>query len=184
MTKWTLLAASAIALAACGQQAQQAETQAPSNYQTPAQTQTAGMSDAQFAQTVANSDAFEIQSSQLAAERAARQDVKDFAAAMVTAHQQTSRELAELAPTLNMTAPTPQLDSTQTSALERLRSATGEGFDDAYLDAQVAAHENAVRTFEGYTQSGNAGPLRDWAQRTLPNLREHLQRAQSLENAT
>ena len=182
MTRYLLIAASAFALTACGQQA--TVDTAETDTQEPAAVGQAGMSAAEFVQTVAASAAFEIQSSELAAQRGARQDVKSFASEMVTAHRQTSQELTQLTSTNNLPAPTPQLNATQQSSLDNLRNQTGEGFDDAYLDAQVAAHENAVRTFEQYATNGEAGALRDWAQSTLPHLRQHLERAQGLENAT
>lgn len=184
MTKWTLLAIGAVALAACGQQAQQAETQQPSGYETPAAPQAAAMTDAQFVQVVANMDAFEIQASQLAAQRAARQEVKDIATTVISTNQASTRELTQLAPTLSITAPTAELDSSQTATLHRLQGATGEAFDDAYLDAQVEAHETTVRTMERYVETASAGPLRDWAQNALPAAREQLERVQTLENAT
>jgi putative membrane protein len=181
MRRQFLIAASALALAACGQQATET-TETPATDQP--MTEQAAMSPADFIQTVAASDAFEIQSSELAAQRAARQDVKDLAAQMVTAHRQTTLELTQLTTANSLTSPTPQLNATQQTSLDNLRNQTGDAFDDAYLDAQVAAHENAVRAFEQYASAGEAGPLRDWAQRTLPALRQHLQHAQGLENAT
>ena len=179
MRRYFLIAASAFALAACGQQA---TTETPAA-EAPV-TQQAALSPADFIQTVAASDAFEIQASELAAQRAARQDVKDLAAQMVTAHRQTTQELTQLTTANSLSAPTPQLNAMQQTSLDNLRNQTGNAFDDAYLDAQVAAHENAVRAFEEYASAGEAGPLRDWAQRTLPALRQHLQHAQGLENAT
>ena len=182
MRRYFLVAASAIALAACGQQATTETAETPATEQPT--TQQAAMSAADFIQTVAASDAFEIQSSELATQRGARQDVKDFAAQMVTGHRQTTQELTQLTTANSLTAPAPQLNATQQTSLNNLRNQSGQSFDDAYLDAQVAAHENAVRTFEEYASAGEAGPLRDWAQRTLPNLRQHLEHAQGLENAT
>ena len=181
MKRYFLIAASVFALAACGQRATTETAETPA--ETPA-TQQASMSAVDFIQTVAASDAFEIQSSELAAQRAARQDVKDLAAQMVTAHRQTTQELTQLTTANSLAAPTPQLNATQQTSLNNLRNQNGEAFDDAYLDAQVSAHENAVRAFEEYASAGEAGPLRDWAQRTLPNLRQHLEHAQGLENAT
>jgi putative membrane protein len=182
MKRTFLIAASALALVACGQQATTETAETPQTEQPAAQQ--AAMSAAEFVQTAAASDAFEIQSSELAAQRGARQDVKDFASQMVTAHRQTTQELTQLTSTNNMPAPTPQLNATQQSSLDNLRDKSGEAFDDAYLDAQVAAHENAVRAFEQFATNGETGALRDWAQRTLPNLRQHLQHVQGLENAT
>lgn len=180
MRRYLLIAASALALTACGQQATTETAETP---EAPVAMQ-AAMSAGDFIQTVAASDAFEIQSSELAAQRGARQDVKDLASQMVTAHRQTTQQLTQLTSANNLPAPTPQLNATQQTSLDNLRNQTGEAFDDAYLDAQVAAHENAVRAFEEYAASGEAGPLRDWAQSTLPTLREHLTHAQGLENAT
>jgi putative membrane protein len=183
MRRHFLIAASALALAACGQQATTTDTADTAPTAPPAMQQ-ASMSAADFVQTVATSDAFEIQSSELAAQHAARQDVKDLASMLVTAHRQTTQQLTQLTSANNLAAPTPQLNATQQASLANLRGKTGEAFDDAYLDAQVQAHQNAVSTFEQFATSGETGPLRDWAQTTLPNLREHLTRAQGLENAT
>ena len=95
-----------------------------------------------------------------------------------------SRELSALAPQLNLTPPTPQLDAGKQRQIESLRGQNGETFDDTYLDAQVAAHRDAVSLFENFAANGEPGPLRDWATTTLPKLREHLDHAQRLENAT
>ncbi len=181
-----VLAASALALvAACGQNASPPEPPTPSA-QAPTTAPLAAnvMSSAAFVQTVANSDAFEIQSSQLAAQSAGRQDVKEFAAMMVRDHTATSRELSALAPQLNLTPPSPQLDAGKQRQIDSLREQNGETFDDAYLDAQVAAHRDAVSLFENFAANGEPGRLRDWATTTLPKLREHLDHVQGLENAT
>lgn len=179
MTRTFLIAASTLALAACGQQTQTTETP-----EVPGETMTVAVSAGDFIQTVAASDAFEIQSSELAAQRAARQDVKDTATMMITAHRQTTEQLTSLASANSLPAPAPQLNATQSASLENLRNQNGEAFDDAYLDAQVSAHENAIRAFEDYAANGEAGPLKDWASQTLPTLRQHLAHVQGLENAT
>jgi putative membrane protein len=181
MLKYIVLVTALGALGACGQQTTTAETEAPRENVAPA---VAAMTAAEFAQNVANSDAFEIQSSELAAQRAARQEVKDFAATMVRDHTLTSQQLAALAPQLNITPPTPQLDAAKQGQIDSLRGQSGQTFDDAYLDGQVAAHTEAVRMFAQFSASAEPGPLRDWANTTLPKLREHLTHVQGLENAT
>lgn len=183
MLRTIAVAAGAFALVACGQQAQTETAEAPPSPELPAPTAPAA-SDAEFVQAVANADAFEIQSSELAVTRAARQDVKNFATMMLRDHRATTSELTALAPRVNLPAPTPQLDATHSARLDVLREARGEAFDDAYLDAQTETHENAVRAFETYIASAQAGPLRDWATATLPKLRTHLSQVQALENAT
>lgn len=177
-----LAGASALALGACGQQAT-VETQEPATVaETPVAP--ARMTDGEFVQAVANSDAFEIQSADIAIAQAVRADVKAFARMMKTDHTTTSQQLATLAPTLSLPAPAPTLDANHQGKIDALRGATGEAFDDAYLDQQVEAHQNAVRLFEDYLAGAPAGPLQQWAATTLPTLRTHLQNVQSLENAT
>lgn len=178
MFRSILLASAALALCACGQQPAATTTEtAATTTEMPAPV---APSAQEFAQAVANSDAFEIQSSQLAAQRGQRQDVKDFAATMVRDHTATTAQLTALAPQINLPAPTPQLDAAKQGQLDSLRSQSGAAFDTAYVTAQVAAHTEAVALFERFSASGEPGPLRDWATQTLPKLREHLTHAQGL----
>jgi len=185
MTRTSLLAlcaAGALALAACGQQAQQqAELPAPA----PVETATpAGMTDAEFVQAALNADAFEIQSSQLAAQRADRADVKTLAATLVTENTAATQALTSLAPTLQITVPAPAVATDQADDLADLNTKTGEAFDDAYLDDQVEAHNNAIALYERYVASASEGPLKQWAQTELAEMRTHRDQVQALENAT
>lgn len=183
MSKHVMLALSALALVACGQQAaQKAESETPTS--TPVVAQAPAVSDADFVAAVANADHYEIQLSQLAADRAARADVKEYAAMLVRDHSATSDQVAQIATALSLTPPTPVLSAAHSDRINNLRSSSGAAFDDAFLDTQVEVHENAVQLFERYLTSAPQGQLRTFAETTLPKLREHLQRGQSLENAT
>jgi putative membrane protein len=185
MIRATLMAAGALALVACGQQAAKTETaEAPAAQAPVAPLPQPAMTDAEFIQAAAAASAFEIQSSELAAAHAARRDVKDYATTMMRDHRAATQELTTLTSANNLAAPTPMLSAMQAATLESLRGKTGEAFDAAYLDAQVAAHQSAVQAFESYAAGAAAGPLRDWANATLPKLREHLSSAQQLQNAT
>ena len=180
MLRSIILASAMLALSACGQQATTTTDNTTPTTSPPATAPTAPSAQ-EFAQTVANSDAFEIQSSQLAAQRAQRQEVKDFATTMVRDHTMTTQQLTALAPQINLTPPTPQLDAAKQGQIDTLRGQNGAAFDTAYIDAQVAAHTEAVALFERYSNNGEAGPLRDWATETLPKLREHLTHVQGLD---
>src|SRR5262245_61770022 len=94
--KRMLLLSAALIMAACGQQPasapqQQAETApvAPEPPVAPVTPMQPAVSPAEFVQKVANSDAFEIQSGQLAAQRASRAEVKQFGRMLITDHQTT-----------------------------------------------------------------------------------------------
>jgi putative membrane protein len=45
----------------------------------------------------------------------------------------------------------------------------------------VTAHQQAVDMFRNYSQSGDTPQLKQWAAKTLPDLQQHLQMAQSLQ---
>jgi putative membrane protein len=179
-----ILSVAGLALAACGQPPSNQAATEPAPAPPAAPMQRAAVTPGEFVQTVANSDAFEIQSGQLAGQRAARDDVKAYGRMMVTAHQATTRDLSGVAPQVQLSAPTPRLDATQQADLDKLKGLTGTAFDDAYLDQQTAVHERAVRAFETFVNEAADTPLRQWASQTLPTIRDHLARAQALENAT
>src|SRR5262245_9054966 len=153
MTKHAWLALGALALAACGQQTattQTAETPATQTPAAPAAPAAIAVSNTDFVQAVVNATTFEIQSSELAAAHAARQDVKDLAAMLVRDHRAASQRLTTLVPTIGLTMPAAQIDAAKDSKLDSLRGQNGHAFDDAYLDAQVQAHQEAVHLFEQY----------------------------------
>ncbi len=177
-----LAAASALALSACGQQAQTPAE--PVVVEQPAIPALAPINNADFVQQVANSDAFEVQSSTIAEERGARANVKAFAAQMRVDHTATTAELTALAPRIGLAAPTATISAENQARIDSLRGASGEAFDDLYLDQQVEAHENAVKLFQDYLANAPAGELRTWAETTLPKLQAHLTMVQGLENAT
>jgi putative membrane protein len=45
---------------------------------------------------------------------------------------------------------------------------------------QVSAHKDAVSLFERYAKGGDNAKLKDWAGKTLPALRHHLQMAEDM----
>ena len=119
-------------------------------------------------------DIFEIQSSQLAAERADG-PTKAFASQMITDHQKTSNELKAMVQDI----PT-ALDSSHQKMLDKLVGLNGADFTKQYQSDQVSAHKDAVSLFQRYVKGGDNTALKDWAGKTLPDLEQHLQMAQDL----
>lgn len=135
----------------------------------------------QFIDTVARSDLFEIQSARLALQKSKSAEVKKFANMMVADHSKTSSELQAQARTIKQAKIPNTIGRPHRIALADLRAANTDKFDAQYKSAQVSAHEDAVKTFEGYSQSGDHAGLKKWAGDTLPKLREHLQHAKDLD---
>jgi putative membrane protein len=74
------------------------------------------------------------------------------------------------------------LDSSHQSKLDKLRDAKADNFSSDYDSMQVSAHKDAVSLFERYSKSGDNPKLKDWAGKTLPTLRHHLEMAEALKD--
>jgi putative membrane protein len=127
-----------------------------------------------FVNTAAVSNLFEIQSSQLAEQKATADNLKTFAAKMITDHTAAGQQMEAAAQSQNISLPT-ALDQQQQQDLTQLQGLSGPQFDQAYTQMQLKAHDDAVALFGGYAQSGHAGALKDFAGKTLPVLQMHQQ---------
>lgn len=138
---------------------------------------------ADFVKEVAISDMFEIESSKLAEQKGNAQE-KSFAQQMVTDHTKTSSELKGLVGDRKVQATLPTaLDSSHQSKLDKLKNASGKDFSSDYDSYQVSAHEDAISLFDRYAKGGDNATLKDWAAKTVPTLRHHLDMAKELGKA-
>jgi putative membrane protein len=131
-----------------------------------------------FVGEAAQSDMFEIQSSQLAAGKT-QGPVQTFASQIVTDHTKTTDELKGLAQTAKVQLPT-SMSSSQESMLNKLQSLNGDDFSKQYMSDQVSAHKTAVSLFQRYSKGGHNAQLNAWAAQTLPTLQHHLDMANGL----
>src|SRR5882757_1549411 len=136
---------------------------------------------ADFVKEVAISDMFEIESNKLAQDKGNAPE-KSFASQMVTDHTKTSSELKELVSSGKVKAELPTaLDSSHQSKLDKLKGADGKDFSSDFDSMQVSAHKDAVSLFERYAKGGDNADLKNWAGKTLPALKHHLEMAQKLK---
>ena len=117
---------------------------------------------------------------QLAAQRAARPEVKALAQSIVQDHEQTYASLRQMAQTGSATVAEPDQLRTERDRLSQL---SGEQFDREYLTEMIADHERAVTALEEASRSGDA-QVRQWAGTALPQVRRHLQEAKRLQGGS
>lgn len=108
-------------------------------------------------------------------------EIKKFAERMITDHGKANTELKALAAKKNVELPT-GLDDDHQEDLDALRAAQPADRDAAYVDAMVDDHEAAVDLFEDQSEDMADKDLQDFATKTLPVLREHLQAIQAIDN--
>jgi putative membrane protein len=137
---------------------------------------------ADFVKEAASSDMFEIQSSQLAEQRATDQATKDFAARMIADHQKTTNDIKGMISSGAVKAEVPtEMIPTHAALFDKLKGLNGGDFEKQYHDDQVTAHKQAVSLYERYAKGGDNTGLKDWTGKTQPILEEHLKMAQDLD---
>lgn len=135
-----------------------------------------------FVTKVAQSDMFEIQSSQLIDKGKATDDATaTFARQMIEDHGRTTTELKQLLPSAKVEATLPKsMSKAQQKKLEALKDLKGDARAAHYARDQVDAHQKAVDLFRAYSNTGDNEALKKWAADTLPELEQHLKMAQKL----
>ena len=106
------------------------------------------ISDAQIAWIVAAADQVDIDAGNLARTATTRPEVKQFAERMIVDHGGVSQSIAELMTKLKITPvdnPTAQsLRSGGDANLANLRTLKGDAFDKAYVEHEIAYHQQVL----------------------------------------
>jgi putative membrane protein len=132
-----------------------------------------------FVTEAAQSDIFEIQSSE-AALNSTNSATKSFAQKMIADHNETTAELkAAINGGVKANLPT-AMSNSQQSMLTKLHGLHGTDLDSQYASDQVSAHKDAVSLYQRYSNGGDNAKLKAWAGTTLPALQQHLDMAQNL----
>jgi putative membrane protein len=171
--------AAAAALAACTGDADPYENDATERTIEAPGAATTTTVDQGFVEDMITNSSKEIEVSQLAQQRAANAQVKAFAQEVAKDHQEASQTLRQVA-TQQRVQVTPDTDAI-TDAREELTDLSGAEFDRAYIDMMVEDHQSAVSEVEEKATDSANPEVQQWATRTLPTLREHLDRARQLQ---
>lgn len=135
-----------------------------------------GVDKETFARTASQSGHFEVMSGELAQEKAESDEVKEFAKMMVEDHTGTVEKLDRIAKEAGVKpAEGVGQKSKYTAHMKTLQDAApGVSFDEAYINIQRKAHQEAVALFRDYAESGDDPKLKQFAAETLPTLQAHL----------
>ena len=116
----------------------------------------------------------------LVPERATRPAVREFADRMARDHRQAAAELRQIAGRQQVQPPAGN-EQLRTEG-GRLSKLSGQEFEREFLDEIIADLEDAVVDLEGGGKTHNP-ETRQWASKTLPTVRRHLEEARQLRNA-
>lgn len=127
-----------------------------------------------FIQKAAIGGLFEIQLAKLTQGRTDNIEVVKFAQRMIQDHGDANNSLKMTvkagAPDVDL--PT-VLDEDRKRRLDAIAGMKGQDFADAFVNAQIDAHEEAIALFTSYAATGDQPDLKKFAADTLPTLKSH-----------
>jgi putative membrane protein len=125
----------------------------------------------------------EVQLGRLAQEKGTHADVKEFGAMMVRDHQAAAADLKPIAAKLNTTQAEARENAGDdlNDTMEDLQKLSGRDFDKKYIDEMIDDHEKDVRDLENKAENAANAEVKAWAAKTLPIVRQHLERAKSIK---
>jgi putative membrane protein len=137
-------------------------------------------SDMKFAMAAAVGGMEEVQLGQLAAQKGASDEVRQFGQKMVDDHTKANQDLTQVASSKGWTLPT-SLDAKHQADVQKLSSLAGDAFDREYVKMMVKDHKKDVGEFQKESTRATDADIKSFATRTLPTLQEHLQMIQRID---
>ena len=135
----------------------------------------------QFAEKAAISDMFELEAAKIELKNGKSDKIRAFADMMAKDHAGSTQNLKDAAAKENVALPS-RLDAAHQEKLDAIKPLTGVALDAAYASTQISAHTDAVALLEAYAKDGQSGPLKGFAEQTLPTVRMHLIRIKGLNS--
>jgi putative membrane protein len=145
-----------------------------------------GVSDAQIASIVVTANQVDIDAGQFATSRATSDEVKTFARLMVTDHTGVNKAATDLAAKLKVTPednPTSRtLKADGEKSVAHLKTLKGAAFDKAYIDREVAYHQQVIDALDSTLIPGATNEeLKALLVKVRPAFIAHLEHAKRLQ---
>jgi len=142
--------------------------------------------DAEIAHIVVTANQVDIDAGELAKPKASAKEVKEFAQRMVIDHTAANRSATDLAKKLSLT---PKDNATSRSLAQggetnraALSKLTGADFDRAYVDHEVAYHEQVLDAIDHVLEPNAKNPeLKALIANVRPVIASHLQHAKLIQ---
>ena len=153
---------------------------------TAALAQGAGPTDPQIAHIVVTANQVDIDAGKLAGSKGTNKDVKAFGKQMVTDHTGVNKQATALVTKLKVTPednPTSQsLKKGGADNLANLKGLKGAAFDKAYIDHEVAYHEQVLDAIDKVlVPNAKYAELKDLIVKVRPAFVAHLEHAKMIQ---
>ena len=133
-----------------------------------------------FLMKATNSGMAEVQLAKLAQQKATIDAVKNFAAMLDKDHTAVNDQVKSMAAQRNVSLPSTPSDDKQKmySDMEKM---TGKSFDKEYISMMVKSHQDGIDLFEDTKNSATDIDVKNFADKTLPALKMHLDSAKAIQ---
>jgi putative membrane protein len=135
--------------------------------------------DADFVANAVAANYGEIKFAELASQRSNNADVKALAAMLVKDHTKVLGELKTLASSKSISVPTEEEDADKRKT-ERFYDESGKDFNKKWAKEMVDRHEKSINKFEKRYEKTEDAELKAFIDKTLPHLRMHLEKLNTL----
>lgn len=124
----------------------------------------------------------EYELSKVAVERAVNPQVKAYARQTVNDHQQTERDLRNLAKDLNITLPTTMASEGKDRVKELQDKKPGTAFDVKYLGEMAAINDKAIGVADDLEDDAPTKAVKSFARKLRDDDKKHREQAEQLRN--
>ena len=135
--------------------------------------------DAAFYKKAAEAGISEVDAGNLAKDKGASGDVKDFGAMMVKDHTAANDKLKAIAAGKGIALPT-SASILQMANKTKLEILSGDTFDKSYSKGQIKAHQDTIVLLKMEIASGHDADAKAFAKATLPTVQAHLKKIKSI----
>lgn len=122
----------------------------------------------------------EVELAELAMERAKSKQVKKLAKHIKQDHEQANQALKSVADKKGVPLPD-RTDDDHKQEKQRLAKLEGGEFDRAYVNAMIEDHQKDIKQFEKQARQADDAEIKQFAEQTLPKLRQHLTHAKEIQ---
>ena len=130
-----------------------------------------------FAREASLAGLFDVESAQLALDRATSPDVRKLAREILEDQSLANSRLVAFAPKYARTT----MNAEYAARLDTLKAIKAEDFDKVFLAAQKTSHDYSLKLLSDYAQSGGDKMLKSYASETLSFVTLHQSRVRSLQ---
>jgi putative membrane protein len=185
LTALAALGAFALLGACGGDKTPPPDTSSPAAAAPPPMPATPALSDANIAALLDQTNVADSSYGAVASTKATNAEVKAFAKRMMMDHHMLRQKGLDLAKSLNVTPEPPAGSTLEADAKAWVDSLNampkGAAWDKAYMDKEVAGHENALRTIDDALAATQTPQLRALLEEAKPAVQAHLDMAKALQ---